>query len=367
MTGVSTNLQESILLGKISFYLIIILIILSYITVSIRLWVRYRITKSPGWDDAAMAATLILFTCYCAFIMVIIQRSRQRRLFKPAFIHVTLTYIQLSEVFYVLTTTLLKISLGLFFLRILTKRWQVRIFHAILGTSATYGLFYVFVTIFQCGDPAKVADSLLASPKCLPGPLLLTTGYLYGGLNVIADWTFVLIPISVLVDSNLDRRSKISVSIVMALGAVGSVSSVMRMVNLHGLALTGNGLSPTSIKATIWATAEPGTGIIAASIAVLRPLFRKIATGVRTKVSSRNSRKGLSDNQSDDDTIALTTTSGKNTSIISVVDEDPWSPTVVVGQANATKVMSIQMINGKGTPTLSRAPSRKDWMGNDMV
>lgn len=53
----------------------------------------------------------------------------------------------------------------------------------------------------------------------------------------------MLIPISVLVGSKLDRRSKISVSLVMALGAVGSVSSVMRTIHLHGLALTGNGLT----------------------------------------------------------------------------------------------------------------------------
>jgi hypothetical protein len=154
--------------------------------------------------------------------------------------------IQLSEAFYILTTTLLKVSLGLFFLRVLTKRWQTLIFHTILSISATYGLFYVFVTLFQCGNPTQLADSLLkpASPHCLPSAFLLTTGYLYGVINILADWTFVLIPISVLVDSDLDRRSKISVSIVMGLGAVGSVSSVFRMVYLTGLNLTmGGGLT----------------------------------------------------------------------------------------------------------------------------
>jgi hypothetical protein len=157
--------------------------------------------------------------------------------------------IQLSEVFYILTTTLLKVSLGLFFLRVLTKRWQKLIFHIILAISATYGLFYVFVSLFQCGNPTQLADSLLkpASPKCLPSAFLLTAGYLYGIINIVADWTFVLIPISVLIDSDLDRRSKISVSIVMALGAVGSVSSVLRMVYLKGLSLSmGNGLTGMS-------------------------------------------------------------------------------------------------------------------------
>lgn len=52
----------------------------------------------------------------------------------------------------------------------------------------------------------------------------------------------MLIPISVLLDSDLDRRSKISVSMVMALGAVGSVSSILRMVYLKGLGYNGPGL-----------------------------------------------------------------------------------------------------------------------------
>jgi hypothetical protein len=141
----------------------------------------------------------------------------------------------LSEVFYTLTTTTLKISLGLFFLRVLSKRWQIMLFHILLGVSAIYGLFYVLASIFACGDPAKIADTLLGSKKCLPVAFGLTTGYIYGAINVIADWTFVLIPITVLLDSKLDRRSKISVSMVMALGAVGSVSSIMRMVYLRGL------------------------------------------------------------------------------------------------------------------------------------
>ena len=154
-------------------------------------------------------------------------------------------YVQLSEVFYILTTTTLKISLGLFFLRVLSKRWQTRLFHTIIAVSATYGLFYALSTIFSCGDPRKIADAFLGSKQCLPSAFVLATGYIYGIVNIIADWTFVLVPISVLIGSDLDRRSKISVSIVMALGATGSVSSILRMVYLKGLLLGSHGISST--------------------------------------------------------------------------------------------------------------------------
>ncbi|OAG18625.1 integral membrane protein [Alternaria alternata] len=351
----SGKLQELVLLGSITFYLIITLLILSYITVGLRFWVRYRITRSPGWDDAAMAATLMLFTCYCAFILAITFRSSDRNLFSEEAIHVTLIFIQLSEVFYILTTTFLKVSLGLFFLRVLTKKWQKLIFHVILAISATYGLYYVFIALFQCGDPTRLADSLLSpsSPNCLPSALLLTSGYLYGVINVIADWTFVLIPITVLLDSDLDRRSKISVSIVMALGAVGSVSSIFRMVYLKGLGLHAGGLRAESVKATIWATAEPGTGIIAASIAILRPLFRQIASDVRSKASHySHSRKG---SQQSDDTIALTSQESaaqamknKRHSMYRVSEDlvDPWSPTIVA----TADVQRMVVVKGRMSP-----------------
>jgi len=154
-------------------------------------------------------------------------------------------YVQLSEIFYILTTTFLKISLGLFFLRLLTKPWQVRLFQIILATSAVYGLFYFFATVFVCGSPTRIQDAFLNPKTCSPTWFILSTGYIYGVINVIADWTFTLIPIIILLDSDMDRQSKISVSIVMGFAAIGSVSSILRMVYLEGL-LFGHSVSSTS-------------------------------------------------------------------------------------------------------------------------
>ncbi|UPX16577.1 uncharacterized protein EKO05_0006969 [Ascochyta rabiei] len=337
-----------------------------------------------------MVATLLLFTTYCAFILTITTRSSQGRLFRDEDRYMSLVYVQLSEIFYILTTTLLKISLGLFFLRVLTMRWQKLIFHVILGVSTVYGLFYVFITIFVCGNPAKLADGLVGSRKCLPSTFTLTAGYLYGIVNIIADWTFVLIPIAVLVDSKIDRRSKISVSVVMGLGAIGSVSSILRMVYLKGLIFShggGGGLSANAVKATIWATAEPGTGIIAASIAILRPLFRKIASDTQERVSLYKSRKASLPDSSikatvteswktkdsdGDSVIGLTAVesnktyvNGNGTGNVETAGndkwdrdstygggkyDDPWSPTVTMGKASVQRVISVQMVDGRGSP-----------------
>jgi hypothetical protein len=133
----------------------------------------------------------------------------------------------------------------------LTKKWQKILFHVTMVVSSTFGFFYVFVSIFQCGNPARSAGSVVGSHKCLPTAVGLGAGYAYGVVNVLADWTFVLVPIVVLLDSKMDRRSKISVSVVMGLGAIGSIASILRMVYLEGLKLSGAGISSKRLLDTI--------------------------------------------------------------------------------------------------------------------
>jgi hypothetical protein len=55
----TAQIEELFALGKIVFILSITLVIWAWLAVGLRLWVRFRITKSPGWDDAAMVATLV--------------------------------------------------------------------------------------------------------------------------------------------------------------------------------------------------------------------------------------------------------------------------------------------------------------------
>lgn len=55
----STTLRELFLLGRVLWILVLTLLVLAYVTVFLRLWVRYRITKSAGHDDLAMVATLV--------------------------------------------------------------------------------------------------------------------------------------------------------------------------------------------------------------------------------------------------------------------------------------------------------------------
>lgn len=51
--------NEFLELGKLTFAMVIVLLFLAWTTVALRMWVRLRITKSPGWDDATIFMTLV--------------------------------------------------------------------------------------------------------------------------------------------------------------------------------------------------------------------------------------------------------------------------------------------------------------------
>jgi hypothetical protein len=53
------EVKEMIYLGTILAAVLFGSLILSYVTVALRLWVRCRITRSASWDDGAIVATLV--------------------------------------------------------------------------------------------------------------------------------------------------------------------------------------------------------------------------------------------------------------------------------------------------------------------
>ncbi len=152
--------------------------------------------------------------------------------------YLTVTYLEVAQISYVLATAFLKISLGLFFLRVLIERWQTVLFRIVIVISAVCGFGMLCVHLFQCGNPTRLGLAPNMQEHCLSTTFLFTAQYTYGILNVLSDWFFVLIPITVIADSQMGPRTKTYVIIVMACGAIGSVSSIMRMVYLTRTKIT---------------------------------------------------------------------------------------------------------------------------------
>lgn len=182
---------------------------------------------------------------------------------------------------YIASTIILKISLSIFFLRILNKKWQRNL---ILGATITYVAFasiYWFIDLFHCGDPSKYFIHQVEN-KCLNfatvvGPLT----YTHSALNAVTDWIYALVPVFVVWQSQMAARARATVSIILIFGVVGSVCSVVRTAYVNVLGVSLDKILSTAPKFAILSIIEVGLGIAAINMATLRPLFKTLFASTR--------------------------------------------------------------------------------------
>jgi hypothetical protein len=116
----------------------------------------------------------------------------------------------------------LKTSLALFYLRIMVDKIQRRIIFTTLAFAATFGVFYFFFIIFQCGAPipGAVFWERFISRKCTADPVTLGIGYTHGLINACTDLVFAALPIHVVWNARMGLRQKALVSGIMIIGTV---------------------------------------------------------------------------------------------------------------------------------------------------
>lgn len=97
--------------------------------------------------------------------------------------------------------------------------------------------------------------------------------YAAGGMNALTDWLFSLLPVTVIWNAAIPKSTKISAGCLLGLGSLASIASLIRLAYIPGIEARPNFLEH-SVSIACWSIVEPGLGIVAASLATLRPLFR---------------------------------------------------------------------------------------------
>jgi hypothetical protein len=178
-----------------------------------------------------------------------------------------------AEVFYLTTILFLKVSLGLFFLRVIIKKWLRKIVYATIIISTLINIYHCFFVVFSCGNPKLYLEHTLEK-QCVRKSVVVGLAYEQATVTTLTDWIFALLPIPLLWNTTMDRRSKLSVGLILSLGAFGSICSIVRFKYIDSLG-DRNDFFWNAANVSIWSTIEMGTGIIAGCLATMRPLFKK--------------------------------------------------------------------------------------------
>lgn len=125
-----------------------------------------------------------------------------------------------SEATYVVAMMILKISLGIFFARIVVKPWQMGLIYVNVGVnifSSTATFFYV---LFRCGPNLDDYVIQQLSDKCTPRTLDRFMAYQQAAIMTLTDLVFVALPVFILWNANMSGSSKISVGFILSLAAL---------------------------------------------------------------------------------------------------------------------------------------------------
>jgi hypothetical protein len=190
----------------------------------------------------------------------------------------------------------LKISLGIFFARIIIKPWQTGLIYINVGVNVFSSAAAFFYVLFRCGPNLDDYVMQQLMNKCTPRTLDRFIAYQQAAITTLTDIIFVTLPIFILWNANMSRRSKLSVGFILCLAALfvfpfpllinqlmhpsGVICSILRFRYVDGLTDTDDFFwSATNIST--WSTIECGASIIAGCLATLRPFFKRMITNAR--------------------------------------------------------------------------------------
>lgn len=140
--------------------------------------------------------------------------------------HKALIFKWAGQVAYIVVSTLVKFVVGIFLLRLCVNdsRWQRITIIVLLIVVGLFNIFYFFLAVFQCQPIAfywyRYTPDAPVTGKCNGHALATVPTYFAVLIGIVADITLALLPVTLIKGANLDRKTKISVCCVLALGSL---------------------------------------------------------------------------------------------------------------------------------------------------
>ncbi|KAK3368024.1 hypothetical protein B0H63DRAFT_442776 [Podospora didyma] len=240
------------------FGLIISFMVLSYLCVAFRLWTRFAIVKSAGWDDLFVVLSLMSITPGMVTLCIICDSGFGRHF-------ITLTPDEMAGYFrgiyianasYTMSTGLIKMSLLLQYLRMYTRgTFLYNVCRSLLVFVGLWGAAYSALAWVPCSPVHLFWDRAYA-----PFEMLTMNCYAYGSMkvsvftatyeshaavNMLLDLLVMALPIPLYFQPNTPFKSKLGLVMVVLMGTVVNIFSVWRFATM------------LQHRSTTWPTFDP--------------------------------------------------------------------------------------------------------------
>ncbi|EUC28547.1 hypothetical protein COCVIDRAFT_109583 [Bipolaris victoriae FI3] len=256
---------------------IIALAVVAYMTFGLRVYTRIH-NQAWGLDDWSMTLATIPFTgltISCiggAFSGVGIHDNK----LSPSEKVQGMQFFFFFEVFYCAAIIPIKLSISFMLIRIASRRkTYIYSLYAVSAMFVIMNLIALLYIIFQCAPVSYAWDQSTPGGKCNPAQTLADIYYATTAINIATDWFCALLPIPLLWNVQLNRNAKLSVGVILGLGALASLSACIRLIYTVNLTSSTDYLHGVA-DVILWGYAENGVGMIVGCVATLRPLLQRV-------------------------------------------------------------------------------------------
>ncbi|KAI9883188.1 MAG: swr complex subunit [Watsoniomyces obsoletus] len=330
-----------------------------------RLWSR-KVARAPyKWDDwTALAGWVMLLGLNINFLINVVNFGYGRHVVAigPENVTNVLKGTFAFQWFYIITLTLIRSSIVLFYLRIFgTSRYRW-IFIAVEVYILAFCVAMWGVILGQC-TPIRKQWYPMTPGKCLPYKGLSESA---SALNVLGDMLVLIAPIPIIWRLQASTRRKWAVTSVFVLGGMVCIVSFIRLFYtrkvLQSLDFTWDGW-----EGGILSVIEPNVGLVCACLPTILPLFRKRPRGdsgqksekssgwLGSKLSKLRSPKNSNRSATSDNSFQLLPGSSDR----AVATPDPWSA--------QTGVAAPAQSRPKPAWTAPEPHVAREMLGNDKV
>ncbi|KAJ5692602.1 hypothetical protein N7462_002025, partial [Penicillium macrosclerotiorum] len=254
-----------------------VLVVFPGLMVGVRLWCKGMISKSLGLDDMIICLAWSLLLIYTALITKAVQLGVVGRhvstIENTENISPALKLVYISFVVVIFGCVFSKTSFAFTLMRIVTRAWmKALLWFIIISMNAIMWLCGICY-LAQCKPAAALWNSeLLATAKCWPTSVFETIALVAGSYSGCMDFILALLPWVVLWKLEMKMREKVGIALAMSMGIFAAVTAFIKTSKLVNVSQVQD-FTWFCSTIIIWASAETGLTIFAASIPSLRILF----------------------------------------------------------------------------------------------
>ncbi|KAI1763533.1 hypothetical protein GGR53DRAFT_531481 [Hypoxylon sp. FL1150] len=244
------------------------------VVVCARLYVRLCMTRSIGTDDYVMIAAMLLSLGGMGVVIASVRygAGRHAAYLNPDVNRLGLKLNFVSQPIYLWAIPLVKVSVGFFLMRIAPSVYYKRILQGVMTFLMAYTFACQMTLVLQCKNIAILWDNRVHT-TCWGQSTLQGLSYANSTINFITDIFFALLPIPMLWKVKINARTK--ASLICVLGLVTCAAAIVKAVFISNYGKTGDFLWD-SANLTIWIATETNTGIIAACLPCIKPMFKRM-------------------------------------------------------------------------------------------